>query len=378
MSGLRSAIDDHLGVDVADLLGDELESVASETAQAIDRLSAYLAQVVDEARRRQVPEAAGFGSPVSWLAALADWGHGDAKRHVSLGRTLHAHPRTASKATDGSLSSSRLRVLSRAAGRHPDNYRSDEDMLLGFARDLELKDLRRAAQHWANVVDAVQAEEEAFEQSESSYLHASSTLDGRVKIDGLLDKERGEAVLTALDAAMAPEARAGGGSGQVRAASKRRADALVDICRQFLDSYPGDLGGNKPHVSMIVDVSTLKNGDGKTCEFTFTGTITPETARRILCDSVVTPIICDAEGQPLWLGRSARTATPAQRRALAARDRGCSVKGCDKPPQWCDVHHLTGFTLWGGKTDIDEMALYCRRHHVHIHRLEARESSGPP
>lgn len=378
MGGLRSAVEEHATIEVADIPTDDLGSVASETAQAIDRLSVHLAQVTDEARRRQVHEQSGFTSVVAWLAALLDWDHAAVKQISRLGKTLHSHSRTAARAAEGAITSARLKVLARAAGRHPEAYRDDEEMLLGFASELELKAFRRAIDHWDNVVDTVRAEDEAFARAERAYLHASSTIDGWVKVDGLLDKERGEVLLTALDAGMMPEARADGASRNLREPSKRRADALVDICRQFLDTYPGVIGGNKPHVSLIVDVPTLKDGDGRISELTFTGTITPETARRILCDSVVTPIICDTEGRPLWLGRSVRTATPAQRRALAVRDGGCKFEGCDRPPHWCDVHHINGFTDWGGRTDIDELELYCRPHHLYVHHLENGGECRPP
>ena len=43
---------------------------------------------------------------------------------------------------------------------------------------------------------------------------------------------------------------------------------------------------------------------------------------------------------PLAVGRTARTATPAQRRALAARDRGCIIPGCAIPAEACQTHHV--------------------------------------
>ena len=375
MSGLRSAVEDHISVDPADIPTDDLRSVVQETAEVMDRLSFFLSQVTEEARHRGEPEQEGFGSATAWLAVHADWDHATAKRVSSLGRVLRRFPVTAAKANDGSLSSARLGVLARAAGRFNDHYQHDEAMLLEFSRDLSLRDLRRAVKHWENVVETVAAEEDAFERANRAYLHASPTVDGWVKIDGFLDKERGEVILTALDVAMMPEARATGSSADQRQPSKRRVDALTDICSRFLATYPGEVGGNRPHVSLLVDAQTINSGDGRVCEQTFTGTITPETARRILCDAEVTPIIVDTKGQPLWLGRSVRTVTPAQRRALDARDKGCRWAGCDRPPQWCDAHHIDGWSEWDGRTDIDRLVLYCRRHHLLAHRVEGR---APP
>ena len=41
MSGLRSAVEDHISVDVADISTDDFSGVVGETAQMIDRLSVF-------------------------------------------------------------------------------------------------------------------------------------------------------------------------------------------------------------------------------------------------------------------------------------------------------------------------------------------------
>ena len=51
--------------------------------------------------------------------------------------------------------------------------------------------------------------------------------------------------------------------------------------------------------------------------------------------------------EPIAVGRTHRTATPAQRRALAARDRGCIIPGCAVPAEVCQAHHLTGWAKAG-------------------------------
>jgi len=68
----------------------------------------------------------------------------------------------------------------------------------------------------------------------------------------------------------------------------------------------------------------------------------------------------------LAAGRSTRLVTPGQRAALNARDRGCVLPGCDRPPEWCEAHHLVEW-IDGGATDLDNLALVCRRHHTMVH-----------
>ncbi len=60
----------------------------------------------------------------------------------------------------------------------------------------------------------------------------------------------------------------------------------------------------------------------------------------------------------------ARTVSPAQRRALAARDRQCRFPGCGN--RRCDAHHVEHWAD-GGRTALDNLVLLCRRHHRAVH-----------
>jgi len=53
-----------------------------------------------------------------------------------------------------------------------------------------------------------------------------------------------------------------------------------------------------------------------------------EYVRRVCCDGSVVPTIENNKGEPLNVGRKVRTVTTAIRRALWARDKGCSFPGC--------------------------------------------------
>jgi HNH endonuclease len=73
-----------------------------------------------------------------------------------------------------------------------------------------------------------------------------------------------------------------------------------------------------------------------------------------------------APTQPLEVGRTSRVVTAAQRAALVVRDGGCAVAGCQRPPAWCEAHHLRHW-LHGGPTDLANLALVCRAHHRAVH-----------
>lgn len=68
---------------------------------------------------------------------------------------------------------------------------------------------------------------------------------------------------------------------------------------------------------------------------------------------------------PLAVGRTERTATTAQRRALAVRDRGCIIPGCGVVAEACQVHHLTEWAD-GGRSDPENLVLLCWAHHRQV------------
>ena len=96
--------------------------------------------------------------------------------------------------------------------------------------------------------------------------------------------------------------------------------------------------------------------------------LTPTTIRRLACDALLIPAILGTDGAILDLGRTARLASPDQIRYLRLRDNGCTYPGCDRPPSWCEAHHLREWDTDHGPTDTNNLALLCTRHHTDIHR----------
>ncbi|CAN5397352.1 HNH endonuclease signature motif containing protein [soil metagenome] len=132
-------------------------------------------------------------------------------------------------------------------------------------------------------------------------------------------------------------------------------------------------------VTVIVRASDLVAGSGPAWLDDVREPISAALAAAIACDSGTQLIGVDDNGQPLWLGRRERYFTPAQRKALAARDGGCVAPGCGAPASWTHAHHVIPWSE-DGPTDIDNGVLLCAFHHRMIHRGEfkLRMTRGQP
>lgn len=87
--------------------------------------------------------------------------------------------------------------------------------------------------------------------------------------------------------------------------------------------------------------------------------------KRLTCDGSLITIVEDESGTPLDVGRKKRTITTALRRALWARDRGCTFPGCSQK-HYLDGHHIKHWAN-GGETTPYNVTLLCWRHHALLH-----------
>lgn len=170
-----------------------------------------------------------------------------------------------------------------------------------------------------------------------------------------LPKLEGETFLTGIDALMPPPAE-----GDSRTTSQRRADALGDLARSFLEgSETPIVGGERPHLNVHVDVPALKGEAGGLHETEDGMVLDPALIDQITCDASVSRIVFGPDSEVLDVGRKTRVIPAGLRRAVVARDRHCVAPGCGRSAKWCDVHHLAGWAD-GGETVIDNLCLLCR------------------
>ena len=115
------------------------------------------------------------------------------------------------------------------------------------------------------------------------------------------------------------------------------------------------------------------------CAITAYGDMVPLSAVGPVQDSTAQHLHTGQDGQPVLLDGEdidrdpdARLASPAQRIALAYRDRECTFAGCGRPSTWSlEAHHLIPYSR-GGKTTLRNLASLCSEHHVTTHHPHAR------
>lgn len=152
-----------------------------------------------------------------------------------------------------------------------------------------------------------------------------------------------------------------------RSPRQRRADALALLTRQGRDGE-STRGGEPARIIVTASQDQLNGAPGAgqaTCETTGRA-LTSTALRHLACSAMLHAVTLSCQGPAaaaLALGRTVRLFSPAQRRAMLARDGGCVIPGCTSPPGWWEAHHVHEWAE-GGPTDVDQGVLLCGRHHL--------------
>ncbi len=355
------------------------ETIAKKR-QAIDALEAEWLADVAEYDRSGGWHADGFFSTASALRHVCHVDQSVAQQYVSLGRKLEKLPEVAAAFADGDLSLRHAQVLANAyTAKRAAALADVEAQLVGVARECTPKELHGILRQYTDQVDGDGGAANDAADLDTRALYLSQTLGGGWDIRGTVDPVTGELIAAAVNAEMTRDLQAN----DQRRAPQRRADALANICRHALER--GELGeshGVRPHVSIVVDVNDLPwfgpaPAPKLRADLRHDGNLSATSIEFLLCDCDVTRILIRGKSEVLDLGRSMPTASPAQWKALVARDRHCQAPGCRRPPSDCQAHHKWHWAR-GGPTDLENLELLCWYHHRQRHIADAKARASSP
>ena len=312
------------------------------------RLDAMLAETAAEMHRRC------GGRAVS--AVMRERLHLSARQataEVELAASLGELPATVEAWRGGEITAGHARVIARVAA---DPNHADEPALLEMARGYPVDMFARMTRHY---MEPGPSAEERNRQHENRWASMVQDLDGSWRLSACFDADDGKRVSIAFNA-MVRTYRNSAAVDRTEndTAQQRRADALANL-------ITGEGLHDRPRATLLViadydtvacELQNLRYDDGLP--------VAADKIAKLAAAAKVLPAIFNADGDPLWLGRTERHASFGQRIALAARDGGCV--NCAAPAEGGEPHHIRWFSR-GGATDIDNLALLCEFCHHLVH-----------
>ncbi|WP_327035554.1 HNH endonuclease signature motif containing protein [Micromonospora ureilytica] len=342
------------------------------------RLAAVTLTLIREIDGRGTARSQGASSTAVWLRERLRLTIPAARRLIELATALDSgNPGVRQALADGHISLDQARVIADTVTTVEATAGTEAaDKAIGVLTDwagqfdptqlrkLGTRILDHVAPDIADAAAQAALEAEARRAARDRNLTLSEKADGRLRLTGTLDAEAAGLFRAAIDPLTAPS-----GPDDSRSPGQRRHDALAEVCRLALRTAElPDSGGESAQI--VVTTSY----DGLTRQLS-TGALdiglelAADTVRRLACDATILPAVLGGTGQVLDVGRQRRLITGPLRRALVLRDRGCAFPGCDRPPRWCDAHHLHHWAD-GGTTSLNNAVLLCGHHHRHVHQSD--------
>ncbi|MCZ6643461.1 MAG: DUF222 domain-containing protein [Gammaproteobacteria bacterium] len=299
-------------------------------------------------------------STAHWLNFACGIGLVAGREKVRVAKALAELPKTQAAFREGRLSYSKARAVTRVATA------DNEHHFLNIAYHSTASQTERIVRNHINVMTA---ERDSFGKRSLTYHWLA---DGCLSFKGRLTADQGAMFIKSLEQAFAAH-----DSREMYAAvledhepmEAKRADALLlisetSLAAKSVSSSTADRYQVSVHVNAeALQTSTTTLDDPPQIEG---GCVIPlRTAERLTCDGSIIPILETAEAEPLKIGRKLRTVSPALRRALKRRDKGCKFPGCEQT-YFVDAHHIRHWAH-GGETNLENLVLLCRYHHHQLH-----------
>jgi hypothetical protein len=311
-------------------------------------------------------EDEGFVSPLHWMRVNLHMTGGAASDRIAVGQQMQKTPESHQSLLDGEIGYAHLAHVARTAAAIEDsgtNKPFDETPLLEKARELPVGRFIDFCHHMRHAGDPVGYADEEAQKVELRSLTLRKGEGGMVWVRGVLDPEGAAVFRTAIESLARRN-----GKGDDRTHDRRFADAVVELAAHSLDNaLVPQHGSVRPHLNVNTTLETLlKQAGAPAADLEFSLPISAEAVERLACDCSVTRILLGSDSMVIDVGREKRVISPAQRKALNVRDKGCRWPGCDRTATWTDGHHLKHW-IGGGGGDLRNLVLLCGRHHWMAH-----------
>ena len=398
-----AAVADELGrLDTGSLSRQQLADGTLRLTTLIDRLTAGQARLVAEADRAAVWAGSGSRNIAGWLADQANTSFGRATDLVRLADSIGSNALLADRVAAGEMSAATAVALHGAVVSPPPGADAgDVDALVAMCTGAGPRDAKAAAEIWAAQHQTLSDDELEARRHHWRSVQFSAPTDGMVTMTAVLPTLAANSVrkalcsLARLQAGGADHAggsdRAGGSaypsaddsadgctdgctdgytdSGTTvvpvdsRTTEQRLADALVQLATA---ATRGELSGREaPTLLVTIDLDSLEGRSDRPGVTEFGDHVPATTVRRLVDDAAIRAIVHRGP-EVIGVGRDLRLATRTQYAALVARDGRCRWAGCHIPASWCEVDHLVPWHA-GGRTDLDNLVLWCSHHHHRKH-----------
>lgn len=353
------------------------EPTVDELGARIIGLSARLASatcrwllMIAEFDRREGYLPAGLPSTSRWLSHHCGIAHRTAVEHVRVARSLAEFPPLAAEMSEGRLSYSQVRAISRVPSTGEHEVVAD---LIELAEHGTAAQLETVVRGMRNV-----EHNENGEPIPAEYLRSGWTQESLRSISARLEPEHGALVDHAIDEVARAE--------NLTAALVRMAEIALVVIEDAGGRKPRPLRGDERAAVVVhVDATDLgpatapatpspaRSAERGSARIHNGPAVPPRALERMLCSARIRAVVRGGDGSVLDLGRSKRTVTATQFRALLIRDRHCKHPGCTSV-RGLEAHHVVHW-IDGGPTDMANLVLLCERHHHLLHdsafRVEA-------
>jgi Domain of unknown function (DUF222) len=270
----------------------------------------------------------------------------------------------------GQLSVEYLELLGRAQRVAPEDYASDEAMLVTQCAGLRFQQAEQVVAYWRLHVDPDGVNADAAANADRATAHVSETLDGTIILNATLtgvDAETFHSELRRLTDEIRHVDRA---AGVLRTAAQRRAAALVEMATRSA-STPTGAQRPRPLFTVLLGEDTFRHF----CETAAGRIVPPDTLAPFVDEAMLEVLLFDGPATVISVSKRRRF-TGALRRAIQVRDRRCQhPAGCDIPADRCDVDHIEP---WPQRTDQFNGRLECPGHNRLPHLHDTDTQPPPP